>query len=549
VTVLAGSLARVQALARWRYEVGLAAVLLLAAAILWDTAGDQSFARDEWQMILDRDLSLDGLLRPHNDQVAVLPAILWHTLIPVLGLGAYEPYLALHIAANVACGVLVFVYVRRRLGPSAGIAAAAVLVLLGPAWETIAWPFMGAFIASAAFGVAALLALDRENRRGDLMAAGFVLLSIASSNVGLPFAVAAAAQVIAARTDWWRRLLRVLAVPVALYAIWRLAYRDDIATYHDELPPKPRTLHLIEETPRFAFDLFAFGVGAVSGLSAGFRFALAAAAILAIVIRLLRPRPLAPAAWAALAFAATYAAGIAYSRYGVAGPETSRYAYVTGVAVLLLAATFLPRPAPGRRIAAVILALAGLAVLSNLTDLRRGDQIRNESVSVRAALLGVELARDRVDAAYHPPLLPENRIPAGPYLDAVDDHGSPAYTPAELRGLPDSVHQVTDRVLVEALEVGFQPVAVERPPAVPPCVRVALAGRTASTEVEGRDGLIVHGGDRQVELRARRFAEEYPAEPSAILAGRQRGRLGLPPDRSEQPWRLRLTSGAPFVVC
>lgn len=553
-----------QALARWRHEAALAAILLLAALILWDTAADQTFARDDWAMILDRDLSLDGLLKPHNDQVAVLAALFWRTMLPVFGLDSYAPYLAIHIAANAACAVVVYVYVNRRLGPLVGLAAAALLALLGPAWETITWPFMIAFIASTAFGVSALLALDRHDRRGDLVAAGLILLSIASSNVGLPFAIAAAAQVVATRTGWFRRLVRVLAAPLSLYALWYLAYRGDLNAYRDSLPPQPRFLHLIEETPRFAFDLFAFGLGSLSGLPAGARVSLGVAAVVLILLRLLRAHPLPPAAWAAIAFSVAYFGGIAYTRYNHQAPDTSRYGYVSAVAVLLLAATMLPRPAAGRRVGAVIAAVAAVAVLTNLADLRKGDSIRNESVSIRAALLGVEIARERVDPAYQPPLF-ATHIPAGGYLQAVDDFGSPAYTRAELRRLPDPVRQVTDGVIFQALGAGFKPSSAAPPaapaPAVSPapdarvaagangCTRVTPTAAMGSAEVGGRDGLVVEAGAAEVELRARRFAAGYPEQTAGRVPPQQRQSFALPRDAAPEPWRLRLTSTAPFTVC
>lgn len=551
------------ALAGRRYELALAGVLAFAAVVLWQETRDTSFVRDDWSMILYRDLSLDGLFSPHNDQVSLLPAIFWRGLILIFGIDSYTPYLVGLIAANLACGALLYTYVERRLGPAAGLAAAAVLVLLGPAWETVLWPFEICFMGSVGFGIAALLALDRGDRRGDWTAAAMIVLSIASSNAGLPFAAAAAAQVIATRVDWPLRLARVLALPLGTYVVWRAVYRDDLRAAKDAQPDQPRFLHLLEEVPRFAFDLLSNGMTAATGMPPGARGALAAALVIAVVARLLRPRPLDPAAWAALALAAAHFGGIAFTRFNIQHPETSRYLYLSVAAILLLGATLLPRPAPARRVTAVIAGLAVVVLLANLGDLRRADQLHNESTQIRAALTGLEVAREHVPPDFMPIPSVSSEIRAGVYFQAADDFGSPAYSQAELARVPDALRGVTDSVVANAVGIRFDPAAARPARPGPPelqvlanaqlrprgrCMEVAPTAGVADVDTTAR-GIEVTAGPGQVELGGRRFAQNHAGGPIDTLPPQARGTVVVPADGAPGEWHLRLRSDAPFLVC
>jgi hypothetical protein len=545
-------------------KLALTGVLATAAVILWTEAGDSSFVRDDWSMILyRRGASLDSFLYPHNDQVAVLPAFFWRGLTEIFGIDSYAPFLVGLIAANLVCGVLLYVYVSRRLGPVVGLAATTVIVLLGPAWEVLLWPFEVSFVASAAFGLAALLALDRNDRRGDWAAAAFILLSIASSNAGLPFAAAAGAQIVATRAEWLPRLARVLAVPLALFAVWYAVYRDRIEAAHEAQPEQPETLHLIEEAPRWAFDMFAAGLGGLSGLPPGAHAALGTLALVALAVRLLRPQPLGAAAWPALALAATYFGGTALARYQIQEPDTSRYIFVSAIAIVLAGASLLRPPAADRRVHVVILAIAGGIVLTNLADLRNARAIEDESRQIRTGLAMIELVRERVDPSFQPAPDVAAEIRAGPYFGATDDWGSPAYSVSEVTRLPEQLRQRADGVLANALRLSFAPprpgLASGPPPAVAPrdattrgragCVEVKPSAAGSSVDLDLGSGIVVEATGGQVELRARRFADGYARDAVASLPPNGEGTFAAPPDGAPGAWRVQLTSDAPFAVC
>jgi hypothetical protein len=102
-------------------------------------------------------------------------------------MGTALPVYVVLTEALLIVAVLLFVYVRRRLGPWPAVMAAALLLFVGPAWQDILWPFEIGFVGSALFGLAMLLALDRGDRRGDLAACAFLAISAGFSSLGLSF--------------------------------------------------------------------------------------------------------------------------------------------------------------------------------------------------------------------------------------------------------------------------------------------------------------------------------------------------------------------------
>ena len=58
---------------------------------------DMTFYHDEWALILKRDLSVNGILAPHNEHLSATLVILYRVLIGTVGLGSYWPYLGRHV--------------------------------------------------------------------------------------------------------------------------------------------------------------------------------------------------------------------------------------------------------------------------------------------------------------------------------------------------------------------------------------------------------------------------------------------------------------------
>ena len=93
----------------------------VALVVLIGLGRDMTFYHDEWAMILKRDLSIDGILAPHNEHLSATLVILYRVLLGTVGMGSYWPYLGVTFALHLAVAWLVYAIVRSR--PAAARAA------------------------------------------------------------------------------------------------------------------------------------------------------------------------------------------------------------------------------------------------------------------------------------------------------------------------------------------------------------------------------------------------------------------------------------------
>ena len=127
------------------------------------------FYLDEWDFLLGRRGFSPGIfLEPHHEHIAVVPVAVYKLLIAGFGVDSTRPFQIVGMLSFLAAVALVFVYLRRRLGSWLALAASAPLLVFGPAWDNVLWPFQIGFSGAIACGVAALLALERRDRRGDI---------------------------------------------------------------------------------------------------------------------------------------------------------------------------------------------------------------------------------------------------------------------------------------------------------------------------------------------------------------------------------------------
>ena len=179
-----------------------------------------TFFFDEWDFINAAATTgyWHNVLQPHNGHPSMVPFSVYEVLLRTAGLQHYWPYQLILALLDVACGWLLFVLLRRKIHPLAAAAAAAVLMLLGPAWQDLLWPFQIGFLGSVAGGLGALTLLDRNTRRADVGACACLVLAAACSGVALPFLAGVVVELAWHRRSWSR--LWVPTVPIGLFIVW-----------------------------------------------------------------------------------------------------------------------------------------------------------------------------------------------------------------------------------------------------------------------------------------------------------------------------------------
>ncbi len=532
-----------------------AAWIAYAALVLWLTRG-VTFLGDELAYFADADgFSPGSILEPHNGHLIAFTRLSFAASLELFG-AAYLPVKLLMIAAVVACSALVFVIVKRRLGPVAALAPAILILFLGASRDVLIGS-SAVFPQAVAFGLAAWALLDRDRRGAgtDLAACAALTASVMTLEVGLGFVVGAAV-LVAVDSDRWRRAW-IVAVPVVLYAcwyLWSLKFDQDAATASNVLL-----------FPQWAADSLAAATAVMSGLAVSLTgaapsdaplataatqvpldwgYVLAAGLAIAVLARLRRVAA-GRLLLAALAMMATLwlAGALGFGEFR--SSAEARYTLPIVVGVILILAEAFARVRWSRGGLLALAALTAAAIATNVWVMReQGEVQRASSESVRVVMATLELERTNA-----PPQLALG-LPAdvtvGDYLAAFDRHGTLATDPDRIASAAPEQRAVADSTLDRLLALRLTPAARSDPPGG--CDSVAL-GPGQAAEVELPAGGATLEAHRPAEVKLRRFADEPTIELGALEAGRPAAVAIPADDLTAVPWRATLAPAQRVEVC
>ena len=197
----------------------LAALTLVSGTVLVIWQSHITFFFDDWDLLFNRPgISAHTLLEPHNEHIILAPALIYKLLQSIIGMESTTPYAVASTACFLASVVLLFIYLRGRVGDWLAVIAVTPILFMGSAYEDLLIPFQIGYFGSMAFGIGALLALERRSDRGDLIACVLLVCSLTFAEIGISF-VLAMALAIALNRDRRGRFYVVL-VPLALYGLW-----------------------------------------------------------------------------------------------------------------------------------------------------------------------------------------------------------------------------------------------------------------------------------------------------------------------------------------
>ncbi len=533
-------------------------VLAGAAALLLSLDSGLTFYQDTWAFLMHRQgSSAADFLEPHNEHIVVIPVAILKLQLALFGMGSATPEFFLLTVLLLVTAVLLFVYVRRRLGDWPALFAATLVLFLGPAWQVLLWPFEMTLLGSTMAGLAMLLALEREDRAGDLAACLLLAVSIGFSSLGVAFAVGAGVDVLQHRRNRGLARLYLAAIPLALYGAWYLAYGHEAESSF--------SIANVFHSPIFVLEGLAASLAALTGISvltgsvearpwAG--MVLLAALLVALAYWLWRRRPaIYPRLWPVAATAATFWFLGGFNRGAGREAEASRYMHVGAILLLLMAADLLKGARLGTRAALVGAALVVAICAVNLDPLEDGhDYFREQTVLTRSDLGAMQIAERTISPyfALGPTIAGTGSlidVNAPEYFEAEADHGTPAYTPAELARAPEAGRRQADVVLSQALPLATVTETETALPAGlgPRCDRVV----GGVGEVKLRPGVtqigLLPGPPARFSLR--RFARgEFPV-PTAGAPGDSVTTLKIPRDGAPQPWFLQVEAAQGARVC
>jgi hypothetical protein len=520
-----------------RAPIGLLVIALAASAtLLFSLVSHLTFVGDGWELLAGRpDWSADTFLRPFNEHPIVLPALIYKVLLTLFGMNSALPFYVVSISLFLLCAVLLFTYIRRRVGDWGALAGAVLVLFLGAAYEDLLWEFQMGFFGSIAAGLGALLALDREDRLGDRLACALLLVSTAFSSLGIPF-IAAAIFRVAFGPSPRRRRAYVPLLPLGLYAVWWFGSGRSAGGQIG--------LEHIGDLPRYVFDAAAAGTASLLGrqpieasghppvLAQVLAVILAAGLVYWISRRRQVPSGL------IVAFALTFAF---WGLLGLdRGPQrfSSRFQYPSAVFLLIVAAETLRGQRVSRPAIFALAAITAGAAVGGISLLQQGYSVRWKPTAdgIRATLAAIDIAGDDALPGYSISFPPSIALSVRQYHAAERRHGTPAFSEAQLLSMEDAQRQLADRTLVAA--IGLHLHARAEAGHLVRCRELARAGG-ANAEASLSPGKfeLENRTDGRVLVGVGRFSNGTPAALDYV-PGRASRSLSLPADRSPRSWRL-----------
>jgi hypothetical protein len=525
-----------------------------AFVLLMYLARGIGFYFDEWNFVLDRrGHSLDTFLKPHNEHIVLVPVVTYKVLLAIFGLGHHWPYLAVLLVMHGLLGFGVYLLARPRVGAWPAAMAATLVLFAGLAWQNMIWPFQIGFVGSVLGGVWAFVALDRANRRAELLACGALLFSIASSSLGVPMAFGVGAEILARGR---RRSLWVAVVPLGLYVLWYLGYGESTITDQGVVHAAP-----------WAVSAVAAAAGAVIGLGSSWGVPLALAVVAALAWRLSAGPPT-PRLLGVLVAGVTFWAltGAARSVFQPpVPPESSRYLTFGVVVVVLVVVELAWGLSAVPRLFWFGVAITLLAIALGVPPVRDNALLLRTITHTTDAELGaLQLVPRSAPPTYVPDTKGSPQITAGRYFAAARSFGSAGDSPAELLSDVSGDRLQADRVLQELVaRLAPSPgTSTGAPPAVEKAsgtarevrgcttVRPSAGAAVVVAAVVPAQGLRIRAlGANGVEVKIRRFADTFDNGPVGTVAPGPAQLLRLPGDASTQPYRVQLASQGALGVC
>ncbi len=536
----------------------LAGAMASAVAFLFWLQRDLAFADDSLNWLALSGIgSSEALIEPYGGHLIFVPMLIYKGGLALFG-ASYTGFGVIQVAMLLLLSGLLYEYGRRRVGPLLALPAAVIVLFLGSSWNVLMQPMLGIqFLCALVPGVAALLALERDDRKGDVAACAFLVLATWGFEIGLAF-VAGAMVGIALRPDRWRRAW-IVAIPLLAYLIWRAWASQYPDTGLDLSNVLWIPAYMVNSLGVIVVSLFGrfywVGSGQLTSLKlAGFDLDHLAAGLVLLALasigaflalRALRRRgPIPSTFWVALTILVTLWAAQGLALSPTRTPGEIRY-ILPDTVVFLLVAMEAARGIRATRIAvSIALVVAVVAIVGNLPRFEEGrDVLAGYSPTAKAAMTVVELGGSNVPPDFGsldaPEAFPPDRLPyfgAGLVQDVSARFGALGYPVSELLAQSDQVRETADLFAARALGLKLT-VAAD-------ATCRASGAVPKSTELPNGGAVLVTRNRSPLLLK--RFADRYVVDLGRLPARRPVA-LRIPVDDAGVPWMAAAAGG--LAVC
>jgi len=527
----------------------LAAALAAAGATMIALGSHLVLFGDDWVMVFYRQgLSPGVFLNPYNEHLSVTVVAFYKLVLATFGMSSPLPF---HIGSTLiylAAATLLFAYMRSRIGDWLALFATCLVLFLGASAQDLLVTFQICFSGAIAAGLGALLALDRDDRRGDTIACVLLIVAISFSEVGLAFTLGALVHVAISRRSLLGRLY-VPVVPLILYVVWWLGWGHKAENH--------LSFHNAATTPAYVLNAMGTALGALLGITSSVEqlptavgqewVPILVVSAVSLAIWRIRRVGFAPrGVWPVLAIGVTFwtLAGLNYSP-GRA-PGNARYLYPSAVFVLLIASELWRGTRVRGWAVPVAATVTAMAVAANLVFL--SDQYKlfwkPKSEASQADLRALEIAGPVNPFFVKGPDPFYSTIGAGALLSAEQAWGSPAYSDSELAASAESLRLNADRLLGAAIGLRLKPSRSARGP----CRTLRASSGGPNNAMTLGPGRVTMKAETKVGVKLGRFSDDLPISAGSLRPGSSAS-LAIPMDGSSRPWRLGLVGRGPVTVC
>lgn len=554
----------------------LGVAVLAASALLIYLGRGLTPVVDEWAYISAYPgWKLETLLTPHNGHLIVFPLVVEKAIAEIFGLESQLPFQLLNVSLSAAVAVLLFALIRDAVGDLLALAAAILILFFGAGADVLIPTFQISNLTGLCAGLAMLLALRREDLRGDLAACAFLCISLASFSIGIAFAVGAALAIALRPPPVRLSRCWVVLVPAVLYGAWMLwARKFDQQSFY---------VHNVKILGSALVDQASAELSALTGLfttpngpppesnpvpirTTWGPVLLAGLAVLVYWRMRRTPKP-GPNAWAAASVLIAYylLVGIALNQFR--NTFDTRLVYLGSVLMLVAVAELLGPYRPSRAVLACVGVVLVFSLGANIAELGDSAQFwRAQSSAIKAKMAALEIAGPAADeslAVEDPPGAANFSI--GQFHEIDAEFGLPVYSREELEASAPGARQDADEELVRVLGIAPEPArGIVPPPGTPPpevftkpadpaprwrgsCASLLPRdGAKTAILIKFASGGIAYRSTAPVEVSLGRFADQ-PAVPLPARSGSSR--ILVPPTASRVPWSAGMWITAPTLLC
>lgn len=533
----------------------LAGAMVVSVIVTLYLGRGATFSGDEVAWIVDSPDLGGRILDPHGGHLLLVTRLIYRAMLEVFGLD-YFWYRLLTALCVVGTVGLLFTYLKRRVKPLVALAPCLVLLFFGSdSLHTLQGNGITIQI-SLMTGIAALLALDRRDARGDAIAAVLLVIGVLTYTISMAFVVGALVTIL---LQGRYRSLWVPALPAAVFLAWRVWL---LATGFDNPGGEVAWSNLML-APAWIFQAAGASLAALTGLNFDFgadggsdsfvQGAGAALALVAFVLLGLRMRTAWTRAtlWGVIIIACAMWTSQVLVQIQLRGPDDGRYMYPGAVMVLLIAGEAMRRVRITRQGLIAIFAVALASVGVNAMMMRdAGDRYRLKAIGSKATVAAAELLATSPDLDWGPDndiaLAWDRKAPLVGITKQSQPYGDVGTPLAELRSGGDGIAGVADTALIRGYGITLVP--TDQPADGPTCetVRADDSGEVVVPLQVGQN--LVRSDAAAAQVGLGRF-EKQSSQPIGSLQPGQSAEITISKDAAPDPWKLHVSGTPEVTVC